>query len=400
MPTTLNARVTRNCIRAAHLDYTLADVRHVAESHKSLSGFHQVKIVLWFLPVFSIPYGGIHTIFRIARRWRQTAAVKNVFIFCSRNEVAFNSVEESVRSLYPGCHPDEIKLWNGRGNLEVPFADVSIATFWETVFFAIRCKNVRRYFYLVQDYEPSFYPAGTNSALAESTYRLGFYGIANTRGPHRAYEQECGGVATYFDPCVDRDIFSPLSRPIGGGSAPPWRIFVYGRPGVPRNAFALCIESLRALKEALGKSVNIVSAGAIWDPAAYNLTGVIANLGVLTVEETAMLYRGCDLGLCLIFTRHCSYLPLELMACGCPVVTNANYWTEWLLRDEQTCFLAIPTKSCIKNRIEDALGSPTLRQQVATRALGMVDARYSNWNAAIDNIFSFVCDPTTRQGVS
>ena len=46
--------------------------------------------------------------------------------------------------------------------------------------------------YLIQDFEPMFYPAGTLYALAEESYRLGLYGLCNTehmlphlRGPLR-----------------------------------------------------------------------------------------------------------------------------------------------------------------------------------------------------------------------
>ena len=38
-----------------------------------------------------------------------------------------------------------------------------------------------RTFYLIQDFEPGFYPAGTNFALAEETYKLGLYGLWHVR---------------------------------------------------------------------------------------------------------------------------------------------------------------------------------------------------------------------------
>ena len=36
-------------------------------------------------------------------------------------------------------------------------------------------------FYLVQDFEPSFYAAGSEALMAEATYRFGFHGV--TAGP-------------------------------------------------------------------------------------------------------------------------------------------------------------------------------------------------------------------------
>src|ERR1035441_8673683 len=46
-------------------------------------------------------------------------------------------------------------------------------------------------------------------------------------------------------------------------------------------------------------------------------------------------------------TRHPSYLPLELMACGAAVVTNRNPYTGWLLRDGENCVLAETSPSAL-----------------------------------------------------
>ncbi len=40
-----------------------------------------------------------------------------------------------------------------------------------------RDRSLGRRFYLVQDMEPGFYPAGSEAALAEMTYRFGFHGV-------------------------------------------------------------------------------------------------------------------------------------------------------------------------------------------------------------------------------
>ena len=379
--------------RVERLDYCPEDRQYVTEKHSSILGYHRVRTVLWFLPIFSVPYGGVHTIFRIARRWRKSKQVKNIFVFCTHRGSLDETIVQAVGSLYPECSRDEIKVWDGRRQLDVPPADISIATFWETAFFSIRHRDVKRYFYLIQDHEPSFYPASTSSALAASTYDLGFYAMANTPGVYWSYKTEHRGIATYFDPSVDPVIFNPGTRLVGGKNSPPWKIFLYGRPGAQRNAFGLCIESLRMLKDDLGSNIAIVSAGANWNPADFQLSGIVENLGILTVEETGTLYRECDIGLCLSLTHHCSYIPLELMACGCPVVTNRNSWTEWLLKDGETCFSVIPTRSCIKSYIEHALNTPSLRKGVASQALHIIRNGYSDWDSTIDKLFLFICNP-------
>ena len=79
---------------------------------------------------------------------------------------------------------------------------------------------------------------------------------------------------------------------------------------------------MRTLKHRYGSRIEILSAGANWDPAECGLDGVVSNLGLLPYDETAALYRAADAGLIAMATRHPSYLPLEWMACGAAVVAN------------------------------------------------------------------------------
>ena len=51
--------------------------------------------------------------------------------------------------------------------------DAIVATGWQTVPFVAHSQHFKRRFYFVQDFEPAFYPAGSHSAAAEETYRLG-----------------------------------------------------------------------------------------------------------------------------------------------------------------------------------------------------------------------------------
>ena len=117
------------------------------------------------------------------------------------------------------------------------------------------------------------------------------------------------------------------------------------------------------MKHRLGANVRIVAAGASWDPGDHELKGVVENLGLLSYTQTADLYRTCDAGLVLMFTRHPSYLPLELMASGCLVVTNRNPATQWLLRDRENCLLAQSSATCLAAALEWAAAHPDERRR-------------------------------------
>jgi glycosyltransferase involved in cell wall biosynthesis len=94
----------------------------------------------------------------------------------------------------------------------------------------------------------------------------------------------------------------------------------------------------------------------------------------------------------LMMTRHPSYLPLELMACGSLVVTNQNPDTTWLLQDGSNCLLAELSASSIAERIEDGLRNTTLRQTVTAGASNLIDSSFSRWDESIDHIYRYILE--------
>jgi len=264
----------------------------------------------------------------------------------------------------------------------------------------LRYRRVARSFYFIQDYEPAFYSAGSASALVESTYRLGFYGIANTVSMRRFYENEFGGKAIHFTPCVDQGLFYPLDRKYPASTGRPWQVFCYARPLHARNAFELLSAALRQLKIRLGNRVRIVTAGENWNAADHNLEGVVENLGLLSYEDTARLYRESDVGVVLMLTRHPSYIPMELMASGCLVVTNRNQWTEWLLEHERTCLLSHTTATALADTIERGLTDEALRGAITQRGLELVREKYCDWKPEMAKVYEFMCNPDLQEGNS
>jgi glycosyltransferase involved in cell wall biosynthesis len=173
----------------------------------------------------------------------------------------------------------------------------------------------------------------------------------------------------------------------------PYQVFFYARPDYWRNGFELGITALRQLKERLGQRVRVVSAGQQWNPADYGLSGVVENKGLLSYQETARLYRACDVGLVLMFTRHPSYLPFELMASGCLVVSNVSSATSWLLKDGENCLLALGSASCIADTLARGLQDHQLRQRITAAALRMIGQQYTDWDQQIDQVYHYMCDP-------
>src|SRR5262249_8019846 len=106
--------------------------------------------------------------------------------------------------------------------------------------------------------------------------------------------------------------------------------------------------------------------------------------GVITPSELAALYRSCTVALVLSHTN-LSLLPLELMACGCPVVPNPGRNVEWLLK-EDTTQLPAPNPQALADALMLMLQDDHLRARKA--AAGRIFAEGTDWTASIRTIES------------
>jgi O-antigen biosynthesis protein len=218
----------------------------------------------------------------------------------------------------------------GSRSLSIGRDDIVLATWWPTAFVAqdaVQATGAAEFLYLVQDYEPAFYPWSTSYALAQQTYAMPMRAIFNTSllREHfvagrigRFAEAPAGAISIAFEPAIDGRLFRPLPH------AGPRRLLFYARPGKARNLFELGIAALRrAVAEgafegdwefwAIGEQVPELElgSGAVLRPMPWRS---IAGYGELLGTS--------DVLLSLMLSPHPSYPPLEMAAAGGTVVTN------------------------------------------------------------------------------
>lgn len=375
---------------ASIFDFTQEDLEKNAALLQK--GYHgEVKNMVWFLQEFDyVFYAGLYTIFRTTAYLQERHGIRHTFAFIGNTDahVMMSRIGEGFPELencsaYRLTSPEEMGI--------LPHADAAVCTLWTTAYYLLKFNKVKRKFYFIQDYEPLFYPAGSTYAQTEATYRFGFYGIANTQGLKSVYESEYGGHAVSLDPSVDTNIFYPNAQRQYHNK--PFTVFFYGRPGHPRNGFELGVEALKCLKRRMGSRVRIVTAGANYDISLYGLDGVLENLGRLKLEETGDLYRNCDVGLVMMYTRHPSYLPYEMMACGCCVVSNYNAYTSWFLKNNENAVVCEPSASGIAQAIEKVLLDTDRRKQIGERgAMQILDANPA-WDQSLEKVSAFIQNP-------
>jgi GT2 family glycosyltransferase/glycosyltransferase involved in cell wall biosynthesis len=371
---------------------TDADARAVRASHANVIGRHAPKTVNWFLPDIDSPfYGGVNTVLRLADHLRRTHGVDNRFVFwADPNEPFFRS---AIAAAFPDLASSDIAFHDAsRPSVEaVPPADVAVATLWATAYSVAQFSGAPRRFYMIQDFEPMFYPAGTLYALAEESYRLGLYGICNTEHMRELYETRYGGQGMSLQPAVDPTVFHAEGRRYERTLHDPATVFVYARPGHWRNCWELASLALEELKTRLGDRVRIVTAGSWARPE--DLGSGIEHLGLLDYRETGALYRTCDVGVALTVSEHPSYLPLELMACGVPVVAFDNPAGYWALHDGENSLLARRTVDALGGAIERIVLDPELGRRLSRGALRTIAENHASWEKAFAGVYEYLSDP-------
>lgn len=349
---------------------------------------NEVKTMLWFLPEFDyVFYAGLYTIFRTIQFLKDVYQIEPSFAFLT----GLNSKEMMNRVCEGFPKFRECKSYSLTGYedlLLIGRHDASVCTLWTTAYYSLKFNKVNKKFYFIQDYEPLFYPAGSTYAQAEVTYRFGFKGICNTFGLKNVYESNYGCEAVTLNPSIDTSIFYPNKKRVYKKDV--YTLFFYGRPGHSRNGFEIGVKALKKLKELMRDNLRIVTAGANYNISDFGLESVVENLGRLKIEETGDLYRKCDIGLVMMFTKHPSYLPYELMACGCPVVSNYNDDTTWFLKDNENCLLALPSATHIAETIRDALENEEIRKCISENSSNNIVNENPTWDDSLDKVAKFI----------
>jgi GT2 family glycosyltransferase/glycosyltransferase involved in cell wall biosynthesis len=368
------------------------DVEAVHQLHQKNREPFPIKTINWFLPGIDSPfYGGINTTFRLATYLSRTKGVRNRFIVFDNGTPGY--FHKGITAAFPALEDSEVFIADNDAALAgVPPSDAAVATLWTTAYDLARWPGARRKFYMIQDFEPLFYPGGTLYALAEESYRLGLYGLCNTQHLGDIYRDKYGGSGFSFSPSVETQVFHNDGR-VAKSSDEPVTVFVYARPGHWRNCWELAYAALAEVKQRLGHKVRIVAAGSWAIPEDVGDYPCIKQLGLLDYRATGTLYRQCDIGLALTVSEHPSYLPLELMACGTTVVAFDNPAGYWLLADGKDALLTPRTIDGLADAVERLVDDPELRARLASAATERIRANHSNWDASFREMYEYLSNP-------
>lgn len=270
-------------------------------------------VVAWIMSPPGANSGGHQNIFRFIDFMEKAGHTVRVYLYS--NGAPYSPAEVTALLAGSTSYPNVSAVVADLPAEGVPDdVDAIFATGWETAYPSFNDPSLAHRFYFVQDFEPSFYPAGSEHALAENTYRFGFTAITAGGWLSRKLADEYGMRASHFDFGSDGSQYHLTNR------GPRSEVFFYARPATERRGFDLGIMALSIVAQRRPDLViNLVGE----DMRYHDVPFRHVNLAGLEVSSLNDIYNRCAVGLVLSFTNM-SLLPLELLGAGViPVVNDA-----------------------------------------------------------------------------
>ncbi len=343
-------------------------------------------VIHWIIPDFRKGAGGHMTIFRFVAELSKRGHDQTVWIQNCHNHPSPAAALARIREWYRPLGdnvlvrflPDDVRGISG---------DVVIATDCWTAFPCAQMTGFKKRFYFVQDYEPLFHPVGDLYYTALSTYQFGFTALC--AGKWLEAIASSHGMETYrWDLAVDHDVYRPDQ---GRRNSTTPEIAFYARKYTPRRLVGMGMAALDILAESKER-FHITFFGEDLEIGAKNYP--YTCLGVADSADLADLYNRATIGLVMSGTNY-SLVPLEMMACGLPVVdidvesTRAAY-------PEDCAALAAPNPVAIAKTLKALLASPKRRAELAGRAQKFAGGL--DWRSSVSAVERAIAAELAKEG--
>ena len=330
------------------------------------------RTINWVIPDIIIGSGGHLNVFRLILLLEKLGFKNRILLIHSKfrtNQAAKDAIRQHF---YPINAEVLINKFDLKG------AAITVATSWISAYFVRDFQTTQHRCYFVQDYEPYFYAHGSDFELSKATYNFGFYGITAGNWLANKLSKDHNMQTLGMGFSYDRDLYRPYPK-----KNPAQRqVFFYARPSTERRGFELGLLTLSIVAQQLPDTIFIL-AGA--DLSKYHIPFKNICAGNVAVKDLPELYSQCDVALVLSLTD-LSLLPVELMACGCAVVSNQGDNVEWLL-NKDNAVITDSTPEALSAGIVYLLKNENDRKKLIQSALNF--SASTRWDTEAEKVASF-----------
>lgn len=336
-----NNRVTKGIYKTAKAianigSFSIEDI-NVIESVKSENKNQRLNIILPTVNKYKI-FGGIATALNFFDLLGEEMNA-DMRIIVNRKE-KFNknySLQREGYSYNTQKGKKRVVFLSDTNNvLSVREKDIFLCTSWDTAYCINRVVkwkeqvygNREKIVYLIQDFEPGFYPWSTQYLLADSTYRnkdIDILALFNSKYLYDFFIERNYSFykMLYFEPVLNKKIAKYLIEN-SSKCKKKKRILIYGRPGSARNAFTLIEYALKlwSLSYRDAADWEIISLGETFDDIKLTEHNSIKCLGKASLEKYSQIMLESYVGISLMVSPHPSYPPLEMSTFGVKTITN------------------------------------------------------------------------------
>jgi glycosyltransferase involved in cell wall biosynthesis len=320
--------------------------------------------IAWVIPQPFEASGGHRNIFRAIRYLSEFGHSCSLHVLPDNHRFSRGEeIREFITNEFFDIKADEV--FHGVDNISD--CDILVCTYWTTAY-VLRDNSHKAPLkvYFLQDYEPMFFPMGTDFVRACETYRFGFYPITSGPWPLLMLEKEWGITrGTFFRFPLERSIYYAEERTKLPGHRP--RVVFFARPDMPRRCYPLGVAALEIVKRERPE-VEVVLYGDKSEKFQH-VPFEFVNVGMTPdIADLGDLYRSADVGVCFSTTNP-SLVPFEMMACGLPVVDLDVNGNEVSYGGRDNCVLAAASPRDIADKICAVLDNPALAQGLRERGI-------------------------------
>jgi glycosyltransferase involved in cell wall biosynthesis len=312
--------------------------------------------------------GGHTTMFRMVEALER-AGHRCEMVLYHRNGGPVDRHLATIRSGWPGVQAGVRSVDDGFAGL-----DACIATNWPSAHvLAARGTPGLHELYFVQDYEPFFYPHGSEHELAADSYRFGFHVIALGDMVRNRLRDEVGVAARTVPFSCDTSVYHLDNEGDRSG------VVFYAKPDVPRRGYRLAVLALEEFHRRHPEQPIHV-----YGHDASDIAAPVVQHRRITPRELNDLYNSAVAGFALSFTN-ITLVAAEMLASGCIPVVNDSADSRADLDNPNVVFVP-PTPASLADGLCRAVERADPRQARAAAASISRD----NWAVAGSGVVSIV----------